>query len=102
MFSGNEGWDIVHRPRTVKGVHGYKVFKLRRLKFAKRVLHTKRLKLECGCGFSFAIQLERFGVIERNVVNVKVYAARRFDVFKRLHYDGECLEPEEVHLDKSG
>jgi len=38
--------DIVHRPRTVEGVHGNEVFKAVGLKLAQPFAHALRLKLE--------------------------------------------------------
>ena len=39
--------DIIHRSRTVEGVHGNQIFECRRLQFTQILLHTGRFKLEC-------------------------------------------------------
>ena len=39
--------DIVHRPRTIEGIHGNQVLKRTGLQLTQIFLHTGRFKLEC-------------------------------------------------------
>ena len=86
MFSGNKVGNIRHRARPVQGIHGYEILKYRRLQFAKIFLHTGRLKLECTSGAAFAIKLVCGFVVNRNIVNIHIYASRKFYICNGFLY----------------
>ena len=46
MFTINKVRNIIHRTRTVKGIHRNQILKRRRLQLTQVLLHTGRLKLE--------------------------------------------------------
>ena len=93
--------DIVHRARSVKGVHGYKVFKNRRLQLAKVLLHTGRFKLERTDGAAVAIEFIGSRVGNGYLVDVEFQAAVQTYIGNGFLNDGQGFQSEEVHLDKS-
>ncbi len=75
MFSGDEVGYIIHRPGTVKGVHGNQVFKSGWLQFAEIFLHTRRLELEGADSAPFAIEFICERVVDRDFLHIDVDAA---------------------------
>ena len=55
MLSGDEFRYVVHRPRSVQGVHGDEVLELGGLQLAQVFLHAGRFKLERAYGASGGI-----------------------------------------------
>ena len=102
MFSGYEVGNILHRPRTVKGVHGYEILECGWLELTQVFLHTGRLKLECTRGASLAVKLIGLRIVERNLFHVNGESAGFLYVGHGFFYYGECLEPEEVHFYQAG
>ena len=86
MLAGDEVRNIVHRPRTIEGVHRDEVLEDRRLQLAKIFLHTCRLKLECAGCLSRAIKFVGFFVVDRHCIYVHVDAARLLYVGESLFY----------------
>ena len=78
---------VVHRARTVEGVHGYEVLEYGRMQLAKVFLHAGRLELERAYGAAFAVQLVRIGVVYRYGVKVDNLARSQADVLHRLLQD---------------
>ncbi len=101
MLSGNEVRDIVHRPGTIEGVHGYKILECRGLQLPEVFLHSGRLELECTCGMSVAIQLIGLGVCDVNRVDIHINPLCELDIVYGLLDYRQCFEAEEVHLDES-
>ena len=101
MFALDEMRDVVHRSRAVEGVHGDKVGEDGGLQFTEVFLHSGTFELEDGDGVASAEELEGFGVVKRNMVNVKKFARSLFDVAQGFLNDGERDEAEEVHFDES-
>ena len=99
-FTRNEVGNVVHWPRTIKGVHGNEVFKHRGLQLAQVFLHASRLKLERPDGSSLAIKLVGFGVVDGYFLQVDGLSRRYAHVFHGLFQYGKCLQSQEVHLDK--
>ena len=91
MLSGNEVRDIVHRARTVEGIHGYEILECRRLEFAQIFLHAGGLKLECADSASLAVKLIGLGVSYVDIVNVDVDTLGLLDVGESLLDDREGL-----------
>ena len=97
----DEVGDIVHRSRTVEGVHGDKVLEDRWLQLAQVFLHAARLKLERAHGASTAIELVGEGVVDGDGLQVDFLSGGELHVLHGLLEDGECLQSQEVHLDES-
>ena len=55
MLTVDEVRNIIHRTRTIEGIHGDQIFEGRRLQFAQVLLHSGRFKLECSDGTSVTI-----------------------------------------------
>ena len=70
VFACDERGDIVHRSRSVEGIHGDDVLEDGWLQFAQVFLHTWRLKLECAYGASFGIQSVGVGIVDGDIVEV--------------------------------
>ena len=102
VFAVDEVGDVVHRSRTVKGVHGDEVLERGRLELAQVLLHARRLELERTDGASLAVQFIGGGIVDVDGVDVYLQSQTQADVLDGLLDDGECLQSEEVHLDQSG
>ena len=85
----NKSRDVLHRTRTVKGVHGNNVFEHGRLQFAQVFLHTGRLELERADGIATAIEFVSEFIVDRYMVDVDLDALRVFNVGNRLLQDRE-------------
>ena len=97
----DERGDVVHRSRTVEGVHGDEVFKYRRVQLAKVFLHSRTLKLECSDGLSALIELICQFIVNGDIVQVDVYAACQLYILHGLLLLRERLQAQEVHLYQS-
>ena len=102
ILTGNERGDIVHRSRTVEGIHSDQVLKDRRLELTQIFLHTGRLKLESTDGAALLIELIGEVIVDRDVVEVDDIACCLLDDLAGFLELRERLESEEVHLDQSG
>ena len=71
------------------------------MEFTQVFLHTLRLKLECTDGTSLLIELVGLGVVDGDGIEVDINASCAFDVGTGLLQLRECLQAEEIHLDKS-
>ena len=100
LFARDERWYVFDRPRPIERIHGYQVGDDGRLQFLHVFLHARRLELEHGNGAPFLKQFVGRRIVERNVVDVDLFALRFFDVAQRLFDDGECLQPKKIHLDE--
>ena len=99
LFSGHELRNIVHRPRTVEGIHRNQVLKSGRLEFLQPFLHTRRLELEYARGVSASVKFVGRLVVNRDFLYVYVDSVAFFDAFEALLDDGQCPQSEEVHLE---
>ena len=102
MFTVDKVRNIIHRPRTIKGIHGNQVFKSTRLEFTQVFLHTGRLELESTDCPSFAIQFIGSRITDIHFINVERYTLTMLDIFYRLLNDRQSLQPKEVHLNQAG
>lgn len=71
VFAPDEGRDILHRPRTIQGVHGYQVLETVGLEGAEVFFHSGRLELEQPGGISAGEKLEGFFVVQGNFVFIQ-------------------------------
>ena len=71
------------------------------MQLTKIFLHTGRLKLERSDGLSLLIEFVCLRVIDRNGIQIYIDASCSFDIGTCLLQLRECLQSEEVHLDKS-
>ena len=102
ILTGDERRNVVHRSRTVEGVHGNEVLEHRRMKLAEVFLHTCRLKLEGTDGAALLIELVSLGVVDGDMVQVNINATCLLDNGAGLFLLRQCLQSQEVHLDESG
>ena len=94
--------NVVHRSRTIQGVHGDQVFKLGRLQLLQIFLHTCRFKLECSGCFSGTIQFVCFGIFQADMVDIEDMTGGKPYVFDSFFDDGQGFQSQKVHLDQSG
>ena len=97
----DEVGDVIHRSRTVEGIHGDEVLKHRGMQLAQVFLHTCRLKLEGADGAAFLVEFEGLGVVDGDVVEVDVDISRQLDIGTGLFQLRKGLQSQEVHLDES-
>ena len=101
LFTGDKRRNIVHRSRTVEGIHGNQVLELGGLQLLQVLLHTGRLKLEgTGC-LPFAIELVGGLVLQTDVIDVQLLTGCLADILYGLLDDGKRFQPQEVHLDQT-
>ena len=70
LFAGDKLRNVVHRSRTIEGIHRDKVFEHCGLQFAQIFLHTRRLELESAGGAALAIELVGFLIGDIDFVGV--------------------------------
>ena len=87
MLTLDKVGDIVHWTRTIQGVHRDKILKCAWLKLDKILLHTSRLKLERTRGSSLTIELVGLGVVDVDMVNIKLEAVGLLDILDSIFYD---------------
>ena len=85
QFTPDEGRNILHRPRTIQGVHSYQV----RLQVAQVFFHAGRLELEQTGGISAGEKLEGFFVVQGNFIFIQDDVFRFFDIVKTSLDDRE-------------
>ena len=84
VLTGDEGRNVIHRSRTIEGVHGNEVLEHRRLQLSQVLLHARRLKLEGTDGTSLLIKLVSQLIVDRNLVEVDDIAGGLLDNLARL------------------
>ena len=89
VFAPDEGRDILHRPRTIQGVHGYQVLETVGLEGAEVFFHSGRLELEQPGGISAGEKLEGFFVVQGNFVFIQDDVFRFFDIVETSLDDRE-------------
>jgi len=89
MFPVDVRGNILHRARPVEGIHGNKILETVRLKQLQPFFHSGRFELENGCRLRCAEELEGFGIVHGQVVNVDLHLPGKFDIFETLLDDGE-------------
>ena len=97
----DEVGDIIHRTRTVEGIHGNQILESARLQLAQILLHTGRFKLERTDGAAVAIEFIGSRVRNGYLVDVEFQAAVQTYIGNGFLNDGQGFQSEEVHLDKS-
>jgi len=102
VLAGNKVRDVIHRSRTVEGVHGDEVLEHRRLQLTEILLHTRRLELEGSDGLTALIELIGQFVIDRDGIEVNDIARSLLDNLACLLHLGEGLQAQEVHLNQTG
>ena len=80
MLTCNEVGYIVHRSRTIQGIHGYKILERRWLKLTQIFLHTCRFKLESTDSAPLAIKLICLWVVDVDIVYIYIYTSRLLDI----------------------
>ena len=101
MLTTDKLRDIAHRTGAIKGVHGNKILKDCGFQFTKILTHTVGLKLESADGTSLLIKLISLGVVDGNRVQIYFNTTGTLDILTSLLQLRECLQAQEVHLDKS-
>ena len=97
----DEVGDIIHRTRTVEGIHGNQILESARLQLTQIFLHTGRFKLERTDGAAVAIEFIGSRVGNGYLVDVEFQAAVQTYIGNGFLNDGQGFQSEEVHLDKS-
>ena len=97
-FAGDEGGDVIHRPRTVEGVHSDEVLEALRVQALQPLLHAGRFKLEDAFGIAPRIEVVCGGIVNGNCLNINVYPVPFLDLRQALHDDGQGPQAQEVHL----
>ena len=89
QFTPDEGRNILHRPRTIQGVHSYQVLETVRLEGTEVFFHSGRLELEQPGGISAGEKLEGFFVVQGNFIFIQDDVFRFFDIVKTSLDDRE-------------
>ena len=101
VLTGDERRDIIHRSRTIQGIHRNQVLKHGWLQLTKILLHTRRLKLERTNGLSSLVKFVSQRIIYRNMVEIDILTERLFHYLACLLQLRESLQAQEVHLDQT-
>ena len=101
ILAGNERRDVVHRARTIEGVHGHNVADAVGLQLLEVLLHTGRFELERSHGASCLEEFVGQFVIDWNLFDIDFDASCLADVVERFVDNAQRLEAKEVHLDES-
>ena len=102
MFTINKVRNIIHRTRTVKGIHRNQVLKRRRLQLTQVLLHTGRLKLESTDRSSVTVKFISSRILDWNGIDIQFHSFTQTNIFDSLLYNRQCFQPQKVHLDQSG
>ena len=101
VLARDEVRDVVHRARTVEGVHGDQILEGRGLQLPEVLLHPRGLELERPDGASLAVKpVGRKIVDDREVVDIDLRAPGLADVLHGVLDDRQGLQTQEVHLDE--
>ena len=101
MLTVDKVGDVIHRTRTIQGIHRNQILEGRRLQLTQIFLHTRRLKLERTHGATSTIELICSRVSDVNGVDINLNSLRMLHIGYGILDDGEGLKTQEVHLDKS-
>ena len=93
--------NILHRPWTIEGIHGYQVFEHSRFEFTQIFLHAIRLKLESTNRTSLLIEFKSLGVVNRNMIQIDLNTSCLLDNSTSLFHLRQRLQSQEVHLNQS-
>ena len=91
----------LHRAGPVKRHQRGDVFDGADLKFAAQIAHPAGFQLEHAERFGAVEQVVCFCVIQRQIVNRHFDVMRALDHFAGIANDGECLQPEKIHLQQA-
>ena len=97
----DEVGNVVHRARTVEGVHCNEVLETLRMKSLEPVLHPGGFKLEHAVGVAAAVEFVGRFVVYVDCLYVNVLSETELDVVQALMDDREGVEAQEVHLEHS-
>jgi len=101
VFTVYELGDVLHRTRSIQGIHGDKVLELGGLQFFKVFLHPVGFELESTHSKAFTKQFVGFHIIDGNSIDINILCFRFFDVRERFFDDRQGFQPQEVHFDES-
>ncbi len=102
VLSRNKGRDVIHRSWTIERIHSHNIANAVWLKFLEILLHARRLKLEGTNGATRSKKLVGEFIINRNMINVNLYATGLTYIIQRLVDDTQGLKTQEVHLNQAG
>ena len=100
VFTVDEVRNVVHRSRTVKGVHGNQILKRTGLKLTQVLLHTCRFKLEGSDSPPFTVQAVSRRVVNRYFIDIQYDSLTLTNVLNGLLNNGQGLQAQEVHLNQ--
>ena len=101
VFTIDEIGNVIHRSRTIKGIHGNQVFKSRRLQLPQVFLHAGRLKLERTDRTPVTIELVSSRVFNGNRIDIQLFSFTQPNIFNRFLNDGQSFQSQKVHLNQS-
>ena len=99
VLARHEVRDVVHRARTVEGVHGDQVLETLGVQADQPLLHAAGFELEDALGVAAGVEVVDRRVVDGDLLDVDVRAEALLDEGQGAVDDGEGLEPEEVHLE---
>ena len=97
----NVRWNEIHRARAEKGDHGDNVVQVLRLHLQNVAGHAVAFELEDTGGTALTDELEGFGIIRGNVMQVEFYIVAVADEVAGTLHDGKRGEAKEVHLEQA-
>ena len=97
-LTGNKGGNVVHRARTVQGVHGNQVLEALRMQPLEPFLHARGLKLEHALGVTAGVEGIGCRVVDRNLFYVDINSVMLLHQGQAFLYDGQGPKAQEVHF----
>ena len=99
MLTLDELRNIIHRSRSIEGIHGDEVSNDGRFEFTQVFLHAGRLKLEDGYCAAFLEQFVGQFVVNRNMIDIYINTAGFLDITQAFFNNRQGDEAEKVHFD---
>src|SRR3989338_4127343 len=101
VLARDEFGNKLHGAGTEQRDHGDDIIERGRLELFEVALHARGFELEHAGGARVLEKLERFLVVERDLVHVDFLAVLDLHQFQRLLDDGQVLQAEEIHFQKA-
>ena len=101
VLARDERRNHAHRPRPIERDHGDEFLDLVDLELPQQVAHAFGFDLEHAHGVAARQQLVGFGIVQRQVVRIRLDARRALHVLAGLAHHRQRLQAQEVHLQQA-
>ena len=92
----------IERAGTIEGDQGDKIAELFRGEFHQQLAHARTLQLKDPLGVAPAEEVEGFGIVHGDGIDIEIGADILLDMLQGLVDDGKRLEAEKIEFDQSG